>query len=274
MTGQLERIHIYPIKGAQGVALQHGHVRPRGLANDRRWMLVDADGSFLSQRMVPSLARVRAQVTPFGMRLSAPCTRELDVPRPDPSAPRLKVVIWKDTVEAVCSTPAINAWCSDVVGQPCRLVLMDHASRRSVHRDYNPGAAVVSFADGFPLLLTSTASLGELNARMAAPVPMTRFRANLVVGGFAPFAEDGWSAIQIGDMQFDVVKPCSRCVVTTIDQNTLQAGKEPLRTLSTFRRKDGKVYFGENLIPRSRGIIRAGDAVAVLAKRALPVFPV
>jgi hypothetical protein len=170
-------------------------------------------------------------------------------------------------VHAAEAEPAAHAWFSRYLGFDCRLVYMDEAAHRPVDPQYAPEGREVSFADGYPLLLTAEASLADLNARLDAPVPMNRFRPNLVVAGGMAFAEDGWSRVRIGAVPFQVVKPCARCVVTTIDPQTAAQGKEPLRTLSRFRRRQGKVFFGENLIPEQPGIVRVGDPVEVLAWR-------
>lgn len=261
----LQELYLYPIKSTHAVSVQEAAVEARGLAHDRRWMLVDADGRFLSQRELPALVRVQAYVVPAGLRITAPGTAPLEVARPAAEAPRLAVRIWKNTVEAALAEAPAHAWFSRVLGRPCRLVFMDEAARRPVDPTYAVGDDYVSFADGYPLLLTTQASLEALNARLATPVPMNRFRPNVVISGVGAFAEDGWQRIRIGAVTFHVVKPCARCAITTTDQQTGAVGVEPLRTLATFRRRDGKVYFGQNLIPQDRGVIRAGDAVTVLA---------
>ncbi len=267
MAAHLECIYIYPVKGLRRVALQEAQVEPQGLAHDRRWMLVGRSGTFLSQRQVASLALLRAAIAPEGIRVSARGAPDLVVARPQVDAPRLTVTIWGDTLEAACAAPEADRWFTAVTGQPCRPVFMDDAATRRVNAAYDPGGAVVSFADSYPLLLTSVQSLTDLNSRMVRPLSMNRFRPNIVVNGFAPFAEDGWHELQIGSMRFHVVKPCQRCVVTTIDQESSKGGTEPLRTLNTFRKRGGKVYFGENLIPQGQGTVRVGDPVTVAANR-------
>ena len=267
MHARLEHIWIYPIKGIGGAALPEAAVEPQGLAHDRRWMLVDAEGGFLSQRQVPRLAQLRATVTDGGLLCSAPGAPNLELGRPATGGQTVKVAIWGDVVEAACGGERAEQWFTDVLGRPCRPVYMDASACRRVDPTYDPGGAKVSFADGYPLLLTSTGSLADLNARMGAPLPMNRFRPNVVISGAAPFAEDAWREILIGAVRFLVVKSCARCVVTTINQETMRAGKEPLRTLSRFRKRNSKVYFGENLIPMQPGVIRVGDSVTVLARR-------
>jgi len=243
--------------------LQKVAIKSRGPENDRRWMLIDEQGRFLSQRQIPKMGRIRASVTPKGLRVRMRGMGEITVGIPTADAPRLKVAIWRDDVNAVHASEQADHWFSVVMGQPCRLVYMDRLAIRRI----DPEQATVSFADGYPLLLTSVQSLNDLNARMAAPLSMVRFRPNVVIDGFAPFAEDHWHEIQIGAVRFHVIKSCARCVVTTIDPETSKAGKEPLRTLSTFRKRGSAVYFGENLIPVEEGILSVGDPVSVVSLR-------
>ena len=230
-------------------------------------MLVDDDRVFLTQRAHASLALVRAQAGPGGLSISAPLMDRLQVSLPRLNADRMRVQVWRDMVEALPAEVSAHAWFTKYLGRPCRLVYMDAIALRRVDPAYDTGSSVVTFADGYPLLLTSTASLSALNDCLAAPVSMTRFRPNVVVSGFESFAEDRWSKIRVGTMLFDVVKPCTRCVVTTIDQETAVQGKEPLKLLNKLRKRDGKVYFGENLIPVGTGVIRVGDRVEVVAFR-------
>jgi len=263
----LSSIHIYPIKATQGIARAEAVVETRGLQHDRRWMLVDEGGTFLTQREHPRLALVRTAVEPVSLRVNAPGMEPLAVARPGAEAPRLRVRVWKNTLTAAEADGTAHAWFSAYLGFHCRLVYMDDAAVRRVDQRYTVADGLVSFADGYPLLLTSEASLADLNARLDDPVPMNRFRANLVVSGAPAFAEDQWSQVRIGAVLFHVVKPCARCVVTTINQETAGRGKEPLRTLRTFRRHGRKVHFGENLIPAMRGVIRVGDPLVVVARR-------
>lgn len=264
----LTSIWIYPVKGVAGVSLEEAFVEPRGLANDRRWMFVDADGLFLSQRTHPKLALIRARVTPGGVVLEAPGQAPLAVPVPATDE-RVSVTVWSSTVAALPAGAGASEWASAFLETDCRLVYMPADTIRPVNPAYGRPGDHVSFADGYPALLASEASLADLNSRLAAPVPMNRFRPNLVVDGTEAFAEDGWSRIRIGEVVFRVVKPCDRCVVTTIDQKTGKAGKEPLRTLSRYRKKDGKVYFAQNLIPDAPGTLRRGDPVEVLERKPL-----
>ncbi len=267
----LSSIHIYPIKATRGVTLGEATVEPRGLAHDRRWMLVDEHGTFLTQREHARLAlvhvQVQPQVQPLHLAVMAPSMTPLTVPFPGRDATRRSVRIWKDKVSVVEAEEAAHAWFSRYLGIGCRLIYMDETAVRPVDPRYDTGGDEVSFADGYPLLLTSKASLADLNTHLDRPTPMNRFRPNLVVSGFDAFAEDRWSRVRIGAVLFNVVKPCERCVVTTIDQQTATSGKEPLRTLNRLRRQGGKVLFGENLIPDGPGVVRVGDAVEVVEWR-------
>jgi len=271
----LSSIHVYPLKSASGTAPDEADVERRGLAGDRRWMLVDGDGTFLSQRSHPRLALIDVSTTPHSLRLSAPDQSSIDVPRPAASAATRTVTVWGDAVEAALAAADAHAWCSAFLDADVRLVYMPEAGRRAVDSEYAVQEDdIVSFADGYPLLLTTTASLADLNRRLDAPLPMNRFRPNVVVDGTAAWAEDAWRRIRIGEVTFRAVKPCGRCAVTTTDQQTAARGKEPLKTLATFRRgpDTGKVYFGWNLIPEAPGRLRVGDAVEVLERGAPPRF--
>ena len=197
------------------------------------------------------------------------------MPEPGASAERLPVTVWGDAVDAALAAADAHAWGTAHLDTPVRLVFMPATSRRPVDAEYAVRADdIVSFADSYPLLLASAASLADLNARLDAPLPMDRFRPNVVVDGAAPWAEDAWRRIRIEDVIFQSVKPCGRCSVTTVDQQTAARGKEPLKTLAAFRRRaeTGKVYFGWNLVPETTGTLRAGDLIEVLERGARPHF--
>ena len=268
---RLASIHIYPMKAARAVDLGESVVEPWGLAGDRRWLLVDEDGRFVSQREEPSLARV--VVTPLTGTISVASAgvpgRQIAAPAAGDGANMLKVTVWGSTVLAAAAGPAGDAWFSAYLGRPVRLVYLDDPTRRAVDPEFGRDGDVVNFADGYPLLLTSTASLAELGRWLSEdgvqPVPMTRFRPNAVVTGAPPWAEDHWRRIRIGAVEFRVVKPCGRCVVTTTDQITGEVGSQPLKMLGRRRRFGEQLVFGQNMIPEDPGLIRAGDPVEVLA---------
>lgn len=260
----LAEIHVYPVKSCAGQPMEQATVQPRGLEHDRRWMLVDPDGKFITARQEPRLLQAYAVPTDGGLTLEAPGMPSLAVAAPHAGA-TLTVKVWKDHVDALAADAAADDWFSLYLGRPVRLVHMDDdVTRRNASSRAQPGDEV-SFADSMPLLLVSLASLDALNRRLDQPVPMGRFRPNLVVDGVDAHAEDAWKQVTIGDVVFDVAKPCTRCVLVTINADTGQRdeGGEPLRTLTRYRRTDDGVTFGQLLIPRSGGVVRCGDAVIV-----------
>jgi uncharacterized protein YcbX len=268
---RLASIHIYPMKAARAVDLAESRVEPWGLAGDRRWLLVDEDGRFVSQREEPSLARV---VVTYGSVPGTISVSAAGFPSQRVAAPTaggaelLKVTVWSSAVLAAAAGPAADAWFRAYLGRPVRLVYLDDPTRRPVDPEYGRPGDTVSFADGFPLLLTNAGSLAELGRWLAEegeqPVPMTRFRPSAVVTGASPWAEDHWRRIRVGAVSFRVVKPCGRCVVTTTDQTTGGRGPQPLKMLGRRRRFGRQLVFGQNLIPGSGGVIRVGDPVEVL----------
>ncbi|MCF1592880.1 MOSC domain-containing protein [Streptomyces muensis] len=270
---QLQSIHVHPVKAFRGTAPREAVVEPWGLAGDRRWALIDDGGKVVTQRQQPRLALAAAELLPGGgVRLSAPGMDPLTVPVPTTPA-AVPMQIFRDKVEAVLAEDdAAHAWCTTFLGTGTRLVHMDSpGTRRPVDPQYALPGETVSFADGFPLLVTTTASLDALNSLIAhgdhadeGPLPMNCFRPNVVVSGTAAWAEDDWSRIAIGEVAFRVPKKCGRCVVTTTDQATAERGREPLHTLGRHRRLDGKLVFGQNMVPLSRGTIRVGDPVTIL----------
>lgn len=264
---RLSAINIFPVKGLRGVSVASARVEPWGLAGDRRWMVVDAAGRFISQREHSGLALIGATPEIDGIRLAAEGAPDFMLKAPM-HGERVHVTVWRDSVPAMTAGPEADRWISAAAGIPCRLVHMDDpGSARPVDAAYGTTEDHVSFADGYPLLVANAASLRDLAARAGMPdLSMDRFRTNLVVEGAEPWAEDAWREIRVGSALFASVKPCARCVVTTIDQATgiRDEQDEPLRTLLTFRRdKRGQPIFGQNLIPRGGSEVRVGDPVAV-----------
>lgn len=258
----LSRLFCYPIKSTAALELDVGEVESLGLAGDRRWMLVDSDGRFITGRTQPGLVRVRARPTPDGLILEAPGMETLDVAAAAMHA-RCEVQVWNDRVPALTGFGEADAWFSRFLGQHARLVWMDDSVRRAVDPQYSRDGDIVSFADAYPMLLIPEASLDALNAHLAEPVDMLQFRPNLVVAGGTAFAEHGWRRIRIGEIEFDVAKPCTRCIFTTVSPvlGRKSDDGEPLKTLTRLRRVDGKVVFGMNLIPRNTGRLQVGDPV-------------
>jgi uncharacterized protein len=263
---RVTEIVIYPIKSTAGISVDARAVQAQGLDMDRRWMVVDGDGEFLSGRELPMLTQIRCRLEGDDVWVSAPGMDDIHIPPPGDSAPAQPVRVWDDACRAVAAGDAVDAWFARALGTRCHLVYMRDTGQRPVDFTYGQAEDRVSFADGFPLLLISQASLEDLNGRLEEAVSMRRFRPNLVVSGCGPYAEDGWRQVRIGETSFDVVKKCARCVFTTIDPDSGEKHPrlEPLRTLGSYRRGPGTgVFFGQNLIPRSVGTIRVGDVLAV-----------
>ena len=264
---RLSGLYVYPIKSCGGIAAEEWDVDERGLRHDRRWMLVDEANQFISQRELPRMALIGIRIDPYGLIVSAPGMPSLQVPFLPPEGHLLRAQIWDDVVETLPVGGGADRWFERFLGVKCKLVYLPEESVRPVDRDYGRAGDQVGLADGFPFLLISEGSLAELNARLEQPLPMDRFRPNLVVGGCDPYAEDGWRVVRIGSIALRVVKPCARCAITTVDQRTATRGKEPLRTLATFRRSGTKVLFGQNLVHDGTGVLRAGDPAEVLRAR-------
>lgn len=263
---QVAALYVYPIKSCRGVAVASAQLEARGLAGDRRYMLVDARGRFLTQRQHPRMALIEVGFTPQALRVEAPGMDPFELPRGLRGGAECEVRVWRDTVTARLAPEEVNLWFSEFLGFACGLVYMGAEHHRPVMNDAAEFDDEVSFADGAPVLLISTGSLAALNARLERPVAMTRFRPNIVVDADPAFAEDSWGRIAVGDAELAVAWPCSRCVLTTIDPATGEPDpeREPLATLETFRRAGPRVMFGQNLIPRRCAQIHVGDPVAVL----------
>ncbi|HKT58780.1 MAG TPA: MOSC N-terminal beta barrel domain-containing protein [Gemmatimonadales bacterium] len=260
---RLSALHVYPIKSAAGSAPLEWDVGTLGLVYDRRWMVVDGSGRMLTQRTLPRLGQIHPTVGDTVLRVETQGMPPLELPlEPRPSV-SLPVTIWDDCCTATWTGERAARWFSDVLETDCSLVHVADANARTVDPDYAPAGHRVGFADAFPFLLISEASLADLNARLATPLPMNRFRPNLVIAGVEPFGEDRIGTFTIGGMRFTAVKPCVRCVVTTTDQTTGERGVEPLRTLATYRRSNGKVLFGQNVVHTGTGRLRVGDALLV-----------
>ena len=263
-------LYVYPVKSCRGTSLAAATLDARGIVGDRQFMLVDPRGQFLTQRELPRLALVEPRADSLddgaALRLTAPGAADFSHTIRGDGDVR-DVVVWDDECRAIDQGDEVGRWFSDFLETECRLVRMAGDFVRQVDQRYAPRPTDhVGFSDGFPLLLISEASLAELNSRLAAPVPMDRFRPNIVVAGCEPFAEDRWRSIRIGDVTLAVVKPCARCKITMVDQKTAAASKEkePLHTLATYRKLSGSgVMFGQNVIHAEAGLLRVGDPVDV-----------
>lgn len=263
---RVDQLIVYPVKSLAGVTLETVNLTASGFESDRRWMIVDANQAFVTQRENPVLSRCRVRID--GDDILITCDgQDCKLPARPTSRDTVGVRIWGDVVSAVAGPPGPAELLSSILGFECSLVYMPDEAVRTVDRKYAPERAHTAFTDGFPILVTSTASLAELNRRLDSPVPMSRFRPNLVVRGGEPFDEDHWGLVEAGDVRIRGVKPCSRCVMTTIDASTAETGKEPLKTLSTFRRWGSHVYFGENFLVEIPGRLSVGNPVVVRSRR-------
>jgi uncharacterized protein len=258
---------IYPIKSCRGIAVDALHLDDRGPQLDRRWMLVDDENRFMSQRENPRMALIDVGVDSDEICVSAPGmslhTFSIETSWDDAD----DCVIWKDKVALHHVDSDIDRWFSDFLGTSCRLMRMPTTTKRVVDRTYSPQTRLVTLADAFPMLLIGTASLALLNQKLTArhedEIPMERFRPNVVIKTDVAHAEDEWKSIRIGSVACSVVKPCARCTVPTVDIRTGVASKEPLLTLSEYRKDGSKVYFGQNVIHETRGTINMGATVSV-----------
>ena len=277
---RLAGIRIYPIKSCGGIAVANAVLELRGFAGDRRYMLVDERGRFLTQREHPRMATIRVREADRGRAsdapeqhpadggwvVEAPGREALALPASLSSGPQRKSTVWRDTLELTEADPVVNRWFSDALDLPCRLVSMSEGHVRPLRPGRGRDGDQVSLADGAPVLLTATASLAQLNVRLPRPVRMLNFRPNLVAETETPFEEDWWERIRVGEAEFDVAWACTRCVLTTIDPETAvkDPGGEPIRTLKTFRRGPEGVMFGQNLIPRRLGTVSVDDPIYII----------
>jgi len=266
----LSQIYIYPIKSLGGISLKTAQVQERGLQHDRRWMLVDNNNQFLTQRTFPDMALLQVELEANGLRVQHKIKNleSLLIPFEPLTQQPIQVTIWDDVCTALEVSATANEWFTEALNRSCRLVYMPDTTQRPVDIAYAHKGEIVSFADGYPLLVIGDASLKDLNKRLNDPVPMNRFRPSLVFTGGQPYEEENWNFFSIQNNKFQGVKPCARCVLTTIDQNTAEKGQEPLRTLSGYRCVGNKVLFGQNVLPLLPGSsVSIGDIILVQSLR-------
>lgn len=261
MPATVSQLVIYPIKGMGGISVTHAMVTARGFVDDRRWMLVDVHAKFMSQREHPRMALITVGLAADALQVSAPGMPPLTLARQSGGTNVRHVSIWDSTCAAQSVGQPAAKWFTHFLDTPCDLVHMPDTTRRQVTFTHAQLNDIVSFADGFPFLLTNAASLDDLNAKLATPVSMNRFRPNIVLDGPAPWAEDTWRHLRIGAVTFRVAKPCARCVVININPIDASRTKEPLKTLARFRRQGKSVIFGQNLLPDTHGVVHVGDSV-------------
>lgn len=272
---KITELHIYPMKSARGIAIPQAAINTRGLLGDRRMMLVEPSGMFVTQRELPDLARVTALPSAAYLTLRLDDGREMMVAPPHPDR-RLDVEIWKSEVSAAVADDSVNSRLSDWFGRDVKLVFFDGGAERNANPEWAGADSPMSFADGYQILVTTTGSLEALNADMESHgegrVGMERFRPNIVIDHDEAWAEDRWAAIEINGLRLDLVKPCPRCIMTTQDQATgSREGANPMPAMGRIRMSaDRRVpgpLFGWNAVPRGKGTVALGDEVTVVAER-------
>ncbi|MEO7212432.1 MOSC N-terminal beta barrel domain-containing protein [Mucilaginibacter sp.] len=262
---QVSALYIYPIKSLGGIALDTAVLTDRGLQHDRRWMLIDANNRFLSQRENAQMALLKTTLSTDGLLVTyVPDNTSITIPFLPQSEEKLEVTIWDDNCRAQLVSSRIDEWFSDKLNLPARLVYMPDNSHRPTDPRYTNEGAITSFSDAYPMLIIGQASLDDLNARLPDALPMNRFRPNIVFTGGEAYSEDTMKHININGIDMYGVKLCARCVMTTIDQQNAKKGKEPLKTLAKYRLKNNKIYFGQNLVHTGEGVLNVGDEIRVL----------
>lgn len=260
---KISEIYCYPIKSLAGISLSTATLTDRGLLHDRRWMLVRPDGTFFTQRQFPQMALLQPSFSDSHLIVAH---KKQDIPpihipfHPE-TEDELQVTVWGDTCKAVRVSDAADAWFANVLGIPCHLVYMQDNNHRQIDLKYTTPGKWVSFADGYPYLILGQASMDLLNEKLDSPISVIRFRPNFVFTGGQPHEEDTWTSIEIGGTHFRGVKPCARCQIPTIDPETAEMGKEPTRTLATYRAANKKILFGMNLMGPAEGLVSVGDVV-------------
>ena len=260
---KVTQIWIYPIKSLGGISLSSATVMEKGLEYDRRFMLVDETGTAMTQRVFPKMALFKSSIDKGLLTITHhQHSMKLDLKKPPLSNPTT-VNIWDDTVSAFDVDGSYSQWFSELLGSPCRLIYFPEENSRPVDPRYKVNQEQVSLADAYPFLIIGQSSLDDLNSRLAEPIPMNRFRPNFVFTGGEPFEEDTWRNFSIGSTRFVGVKMCGRCPLPTVNQDTAEKGAEPLKTLSTYRKRENKVYFGQNLVALDYNPVRVGDTITV-----------
>lgn len=264
----VSELFIYPVKSLGGIAVSSAMVTAAGFQYDRRWMLVDEHNRFISQREIPLLALLQTFITDDGIKIEHKHSGLVfTIPFQPKNQECINVEIWEDVCTAQLVSDEADNWFSEILSFPCRLVYMPDDAQRKVDQDYAAHNEITAFSDGFPFLLIGQSSLDDLNSRLAEPLPINRFRPNIVFTGGIAFEEDLLERVNISGVHFFIVKPCARCVITTTNQQTAEKGKEPLATLSAYRRKNNNVYFGQNLLHDGKGLISVGDMIEIVKRR-------
>jgi uncharacterized protein len=273
---KISRLFVYPVKSLGGISVNDSLLTDRGFQYDRRWMLLDGENRFMTQREYPQMALLQTSITENGIALFHvnDIHERTIIPFYGQRGERIKVQVWNDICDAVLVSNDIDRWISDRLGLKCRLVYMPDDSLRKVDEAYAvEKGAINNFSDGYPLLVLSQSSLDDLNSQMEKPIPMNRFRPNIVLSGANPYEEDEMEEFMIRGVHFFGVKLCARCMITTINQETLEKSTEPLKTLATYRTRDNNIWFGQNVIYRLGGVsLKIGDRIEVLKRKPIPEF--
>ena len=263
---KLSKIFIYPIKSLGGISVSSAIAELRGLKYDRRYLLVDEDGLFLTQRNFPQMALLKLSFEDNGFKvLDTMDNSHTIIPLESDSKETIKVTVWDNVCNASRVGKDLDNWFSHAIGKKCSLVYMPDSEKRMVERKYINEEHIVSFADAYPYLLIGQSSLDDLNTRLEARLPINRFRPNFVFTGGNPYEEDQWKDFRIGNVEFTAVKPCARCVITTINQETAERDNEPLKTLSEYRAFNNKIMFGMNLICKSIGRVSVNNSIQLIS---------
>jgi len=265
----ITELYIYPVKSLGGIRVNSALLTDRGFEHDRRWMVINTENRFITQREFPAMALLQVQVTETGLHIQHKTKPDesIDIPFQPPLPSTVPVTVWDDMCEAQYVNDQVDEWLSDMLSANCRLVYMPDSSRRRVDTRYAANNEITNLSDGYPVLMIGEASLADVNRRMAIPLPMNRFRPNIVFSGGSPFEEDTMAHFTIRGMDFYAVKPCARCVITTINQDNALAAKEPLKTLAAYRNKNNKIYFGQNILYRGSGLVQVGDRIEVMERK-------
>ncbi|MCK5831408.1 MAG: MOSC domain-containing protein [Methylococcales bacterium] len=260
----LSDIYIYPVKSLSGIKVSTWPVNEKGLLHDRKWMLIDSNNQFLSQRRVPKMVLIKTQIEDKTLILSTSISGSISLPLNPENGDAINTTIWKDQCLAKTTNQKVDQWLSNFLDIECKLVYQPDTTIRPVDPDYATATDKVNFSDGFPFLIISEASLISLNQEMNLQLPMERFRPNLVITNCEAYSEDSWRGIQINNIGFRLPKPCSRCSIPTIDIETAQTNKEPLTTLNRLRRWNNRVFFGQNALHNNEGELSTGNTVEII----------
>lgn len=263
---RISELYIYPVKSLSGIKLDNAVITDRGIKHDRRWMLIDSDNRFISQRECSKMALLKTHITDECLTVTNTSDNSsVNIPLAPVKKEVIQVTIWDDTCTGQLVDNDIDVWFTNALGRDIRLVYMPDSTARFTEPAYAPEGSITSFSDAYPFLLIGQSSLDDLNKRLNSQLPINRFRPNIVFTGGAPYQEDMMDSFTINNIAFNGVKLCARCVIITIDQADASIGKEPTKTLASYRAKNNKIYFGQNLVHSGSGTISVGDELSVLS---------